>query len=124
MVLRRLFYETEADRSPVMDWKDVAKRLLSDPEVRAYYQELRSQYRIIGETTKQRQRCKMTQEQLAQRIGTTQSAVARIEAGKANLTIDTLERIAEALEYSLSFSLKPKKSQDEEGPHRRSHRSL
>lgn len=101
------------------DWKEVKRRLLSDPEVRAHYEELRPQYQVIGEIIRQRQRRQMTQEQLAQRIGTTQSAVARIEAGKANVTIETLERIAEALECSLSFSLKPRKPQDEEEPHSR-----
>lgn len=100
------------------NWKEVKERLLRDPEVRAHYEELRPRYQIIGEIIKQRQRRKMTQEQLAKRLGTTQSAVARIEAGKSNLTLETLERVAEALECSVAFSLKPKKKDDEE-PERR-----
>lgn len=101
-------------------WKEVRERLLRDPEVRAHYEELRPLYQIIGEIIKQRQRRKMTQEQLAAKLGTTQSAVARLEAGKSNLTIETLERVADALECSIAFSLKPKKSQqDDDDPDRR-----
>ncbi len=103
-----------------MDWKDVKKELLSDPEFKAEYERLRPQYQIISEIIRHRQRRKMTQEQLAKRSGTTQSAIARLEAGKANVTLETLERIAEALECSVDFSLKPKKSQSsEEEPHKR-----
>lgn len=39
----------------------------------------------------------ITQEELAEKIGTTQSAISRIEAGKQNLTIGYLQRIASAL---------------------------
>jgi len=44
-----------------------------------------------------RERRGMTQEMLAGSIGTSQSAIARIEKGEQNLTIAMLERIGEAL---------------------------
>ncbi|MBD3208409.1 MAG: helix-turn-helix domain-containing protein [Candidatus Nealsonbacteria bacterium] len=39
----------------------------------------------------------VTQQELAKKIGTTQSAISRIESGKQNITIDYLQRIASAL---------------------------
>src|SRR3982751_4194379 len=43
----------------------------------------------------------LTQQQLANRLGTSQSAVARIEQGGQNLTLDLLGRLSTALESEL-----------------------
>src|SRR3954471_24683311 len=43
----------------------------------------------------------LTQHQLAERLGTSQSAVARIEQGGQNLTLDLLGRLSAALESEL-----------------------
>ena len=43
----------------------------------------------------------MTQQQLADRLGTSQSAVARIEQGNQNLTLELLGRLSAALESEL-----------------------
>ncbi|MGY1707319.1 helix-turn-helix domain-containing protein [Geodermatophilus sp. SYSU D00697] len=48
----------------------------------------------------------LTQQQLADRLGTSQSAIARIEQGGQNLTLDLLGRLSEALEREL-FSVGP-----------------
>src|SRR5918997_696642 len=48
----------------------------------------------------------LTQQQLAERLGTSQSAVARIEQGGQNLTLELLGRLSEALEREL-FSVGP-----------------
>ena len=48
----------------------------------------------------------MTQEALAKKIGTKQSAIARFESGKTNPTISFLSNIAEALGGELTVSLK------------------
>src|SRR3712207_3768530 len=43
----------------------------------------------------------LTQHQLAQRLGTSQSAIARIEQGGQNLTLELLGRLSEALDSEL-----------------------
>lgn len=43
----------------------------------------------------------LTQAQLAERLSTSQSAIARIEQGQQNLSVDMLARINEALEADL-----------------------
>ncbi len=56
----------------------------------------------IGSTIKEaRTRTGLSQADLASRLDTSQSAVARIEAGGQNLTLDNLARISEALDTEL-----------------------
>jgi len=50
----------------------------------------------------------MSQRELAERTGTTQSAIARLERGGRPPRIDTLLRIAEALDCELVVDLKPR----------------
>lgn len=52
----------------------------------------------------------LSQQQLAELCGTTQSAIARLEAGGRPPRIDTLLRIARALECELSVELRPRTS--------------
>jgi uncharacterized protein len=49
----------------------------------------------------------MTQAQLAARIGTTQSAIARLESGTTKPTVETLSRLADAL--GLGFEIAPQR---------------
>ena len=51
-----------------------------------------------------RKRKKFSQKELARKLDTTQSVVARIEAGQQNFSIDTLEKIANALDSHLNIS--------------------
>jgi len=49
----------------------------------------------------------MTQAELAARIGSTQPAMARLEAGGITPSLETLHRIAEALRLELVIDLRP-----------------
>lgn len=49
----------------------------------------------------------MTQEQLAERIGTRQPAIARLERGHANTTLATIVAAAEALDATVRVDLEP-----------------
>ncbi len=50
----------------------------------------------------------LTQTEVAARMGTSQSAVARLESGDADVRLSTLERYAAALSHELEWSLRPK----------------
>ena len=52
----------------------------------------------------------LSQAELAELTGTTQSAIARLEAGGRPPRIDTLLRIAEALDCELVVDLQPRKA--------------
>jgi HTH-type transcriptional regulator/antitoxin HipB len=48
---------------------------------------------------------KLTQKELAERIGVTKTIITNYEAGKQNLTIDTLQKVADALGAELKISM-------------------
>ena len=64
---------------------------------------------IAERVTERRMEMRMSQRELAERVGTTQSAIARLERGGRPPRIDTLLGIAEALDCELSVELIPKK---------------
>ncbi|MEX2645368.1 MAG: helix-turn-helix transcriptional regulator [Gaiellaceae bacterium] len=63
---------------------------------------------IAEEVADRRQSLGLTQKELAHLTGTTQSAIARLERGGRPPRIDTLMRIAEALDCDLIVRLEPK----------------
>ena len=58
--------------------------------------ETRAQYFVISETLKEaRREAKMTQQQLADKVGTKKSYISRLENGKCDIQLSTLYRIFE-----------------------------
>jgi ribosome-binding protein aMBF1 (putative translation factor) len=62
---------------------------------------------IAGQVADRRRELGLSQGQLAERVDTTQSAIARLESGGRPPRIDTLLRIAAALECELVVELRP-----------------
>jgi transcriptional regulator with XRE-family HTH domain len=63
---------------------------------------------IAGQVTGRRRELGLSQAQLAELCSTTQSAIARLESGGRPPRIDTLQRIADALDCELSVELRPR----------------
>ncbi len=61
---------------------------------------------VTDELAERRQRLGLSQTQVAARMGTSQSAVARLESGDADVRLSTLERYAAALGHQLDITLK------------------
>jgi transcriptional regulator with XRE-family HTH domain len=59
-----------------------------------------------------RERAQFTQHELAQRAGMSQPAIAKLEQGAANPTMDTLMRCAAAAGFDLRFELVPRAAAD------------
>ena len=57
------------------------------------------------EMAKKRRELGLSQTEVAARMGTSQSAVARLESGDADVRLSTLERYAAALGWKLQLSL-------------------
>ena len=87
--------------------KDFKARALARPGVRREYDRLDDEFAFLDEILKARAKAGLTQAELAARIGTTQSAVARLEApsGKHSPSIATLRRYASALGYKVQVRL-------------------
>jgi ribosome-binding protein aMBF1 (putative translation factor) len=60
---------------------------------------------LVAELAQQRQAAGVSQTEIAARMGTSQSAVARLEAGEADVRASTLERYAAAVGGEISWQL-------------------
>lgn len=65
---------------------------------------------IAQDVAERRQELGYSQRELAELVGTTQSAIARLERGGRPPRIDTLLRIADALECDLAVELRPRRA--------------
>jgi ribosome-binding protein aMBF1 (putative translation factor) len=63
---------------------------------------------IAAEVVEQRAARGLSQRELAELCGTTQSAIARLESGRRAPRIDTLLRVANALDCELRVELRPR----------------
>ena len=61
---------------------------------------------LVAELEARRVSLGLTQTEVAARMGTSQSAVARIESGEADLRLSTLERYAAVLDAEIDWRLK------------------
>jgi transcriptional regulator with XRE-family HTH domain len=68
---------------------------------------------IANELAERRTALGLSQRELAHRVGTTQSAIARLESGGRPPRIDTLLRISDALDCDLHVELRPREAKTE-----------
>jgi len=73
------------------------ERWLKDPEVKRAYNEQSLEFSIARRLITERLGAHLTQKEMAERMGTSQSFIARLEAGAQLPTIKTIERYAHAL---------------------------
>ncbi len=74
---------------------------MRDPEFREEYARADEDYTLVEALVRARQAANLTQAALARRLGTTQSAVARLEGGRVSPSVATLRRYAEATDTRL-----------------------
>lgn len=72
------------------------KRWLSTPEVREAYEALTPEFEVARALIAARVEAGLTQAQVAERMGTTQSVIARLEGGRSLPSLKTLYRYADA----------------------------
>lgn len=77
------------------------RRARRSAEYRAAQERLAPYEAIARFVIQRRAEVGLTQEQLAERMGTSHSAISRIESGQHRASVATLERLAEALEARL-----------------------
>ncbi len=87
--------------------KDLKARFMEDAEFREEYARADEEYALIEALIRARTAAKLTQAEFARRLGTTQSAVARLEGGRVSPSFATLRRYAEATGTRLTVGLVP-----------------
>ena len=83
------------------------KVLLKDPKVRAEYEARVPEYALVSALIAARKKAGLTQEQVAERMGTKQSASARMESGRQKPSFKTIERYADATGHRAVVKLVP-----------------
>ena len=87
--------------------KQLRAKALGRADVKAQFEGLGEEFELLDEFLKARSEQGLTQAQVAEKIGTTQSAVARMESGrgKHSPSLATLSKYAEALGCRLEVKL-------------------
>ena len=88
-------------------WSDLQEGRMRSSAARAAYEHARSAYELGQVVREHREERGLSQRELAERMGTTQSVVGRLEAGGSTPTITTLELIADALGLRLELRFRP-----------------
>lgn len=86
-----------------VDFQEYLNERLKNRKFRKYYDEYGKQLEIAYQILKLRKQKGISQLELAKKVGTRQSNIARIEAGQQNFSIDTLEKIASAFKRELKI---------------------
>ena len=86
----------------------VKQRGRKSPEYRKTFERTIQQIDLAMLLREMRENAGLTQSELAKKVGTTQSAIARLERGGRPPRIDTLLRIADALDCELLVELVPR----------------
>src|SRR5439155_27351501 len=92
---RPCFAARKGDRMTI-PFETLKARLLANPKVKAEYDALAPEFEIAAELLRARLRAGLSQAELAIRMGTSQSAIARLESGQTLPSTKTLLRYAEA----------------------------
>jgi len=82
-------------------------RALARPDVKKAYDDVAEEFAFLDEVLKARAESGLTQAEVAARVGTTQSAIARLESAEPrhSPSIATLQKYAKALGYKLEIRL-------------------
>jgi transcriptional regulator with XRE-family HTH domain len=83
------------------------KKWMKELGYRKEYDALEEEFALISAVAKARLRAGLSQAQLAKRMKTTQSAVARLESGRSRPSTRTLSRFAKATGHRLKISFEP-----------------
>jgi ribosome-binding protein aMBF1 (putative translation factor) len=86
---------------------DLHWKWMKDPKYKKAHEELASEFALARAVIEARVHAGLTQEQLAQKMDTTQSVIARLESGRTKPSTQTLERLASATGTRLKISFEP-----------------
>ena len=95
--------------------RDLHRKWSRDPEYRKAYDDLETEFALARSLIEARVGAGLTQAQLAERMETTQSVVARLESGRAHPSTRTLETFARSTGTRLRISFEPAVRLDESG---------
>ncbi len=88
----------------VYTFRDHLNELLKDPKFKKEWEDSEVEYQLGRKLIQARLKRKLSQRDLAKKVGTSQAAISRIEGMDANPSLSLLKRIAHALDTKLQIS--------------------
>jgi transcriptional regulator with XRE-family HTH domain len=89
--------------------KDLHRRWMKEPRYRREYEALEDEFALALAVAKARASAGLSQVELARRMRTTQSTIARLESGRGQPSTRTLGRLAKATGHRLKISFEPER---------------
>ncbi|MBI3956012.1 helix-turn-helix transcriptional regulator [Candidatus Gottesmanbacteria bacterium] len=86
-----------------LDFTTWKKEALKNPHFKAEYDKQQPEFAVIEAVIKARMKKSVTQEELAEKVGTKQSVISRLETGRGNPSVAFLKKLAEALNTRLEI---------------------
>jgi transcriptional regulator with XRE-family HTH domain len=98
--------------------KKIKKRWMKEPGFKEGYDALEEEFSLASMLIEARTRARLSQAELAKRMGTSQSTIARLESGTAKPSLSTLERFARATGSRVRVSIEPTEKSGKRRPRR------
>ncbi len=90
-----------------MKYTDIKNELLSNSQVKTKYDKLTPEYELVRATLNARLMAKMSQQELAEKIGINRSDISKLENGKSNPSYKMLCRLAKGMGMKLKIEFVP-----------------
>ena len=87
--------------------KDFLKEQLKDPEFRKEYDALDAEFSIVQAMLDARKNAGLTQKDLAAKTGIAQADISKLESGRGNPSLRTLQRLADGMGMKLKLEFVP-----------------
>ena len=88
-----------------MTFKEYLNEQLKDPEFKKEWEDFQPELELMKQVIGERMEQNISQRELADRMGTKQANIYRLENGNANPSLDFLKRLAKALGKKLEIKL-------------------
>ena len=97
-----------AEYAPSRPWDEFLQEQLQDPAFAQAYYEMEPEFQAAREVLRLRLAAGLTQKELAERVGTQQASISRLERASYKPNLGFLQRVAEALNARLEIRLVPR----------------
>lgn len=88
--------------------EELRKELFKNPKVKKAYEDLQPEFAIVQTIIDARVKKKISQEELARRIGTGQAVISRLENANAKPSLSLIKRLANALDLKVEIHFTPR----------------
>lgn len=88
--------------------KELKRELFKNPKVKRAYEDLQPEFAIVQALIDARVKKKISQEDLAKRMGTGQAVISRLENANASPSLSLIKRLANALNLKVELKFTPR----------------